>query len=83
MAGDGRRTLLQGALTEQHSHYGIDKSHTCNYSIEVLLDKGEEGNEEKPMAIAIHTPERQQGKDLRGVLAVLCNRNFQEAHVRK
>ena len=55
MAEDGPENPLQGALTGTTFAYGIDKATPATISIEVLLDKGEEGNEEKPTIIAIYT----------------------------
>ncbi len=55
MAEDGPENPLQGALTGTTFAYGIDKATPATISIEVLLDKGEEGNEEKPTVIAVYT----------------------------
>ena len=55
MAEDGPENPLQGALTGTTFAYGIDKATPATISIEVLLDKGEEGNEEKPTIIACYT----------------------------
>ena len=50
-----RENPLKGALTGTTFAYGIDKATPATISIEVLLDKGEPGNEEKPSVIAIYT----------------------------
>ena len=55
MAEDGPENPLQGALTGTTFAYGIDKATPATISIEVLLDKGEPGNDEKPTTIAIYT----------------------------
>ena len=55
MAEDNAENPLQGALTGTTFAYGIDKATPATISIEVLLDKGEPGNDEKPLTIAVYT----------------------------
>jgi len=54
-APDDAENVLSGALTGTVFAYGVDKTTPATISIDVLLDKGEEGNEEKPMIIARYT----------------------------
>ena len=54
-APDDAENVLAGALTGTVFAYGVDKTTPATISIDVLLDKGEEGNEEKPMIIARYT----------------------------
>ena len=73
MAEDGPENPLQGALTGTTFAYGIDKATPATISIEVLLDKGEEGNEEKPSIIAIYTLKANKEKIFEESLYYLIN----------
>ncbi|MCR5732432.1 MAG: ATP-binding protein [Sphaerochaetaceae bacterium] len=54
-ASDDVENVLASSLRGTSFAYGVDKTTPATISIDVLLDKGEEGNDEKPMIIANYT----------------------------
>lgn len=54
-SADDAEGVLANSLRGTSFAYGVDKMTPATISVDVLLDKGEEGSEEKPMIIASYT----------------------------